>query len=92
MIKSWKHKGLRQFYETGSKAGINSEHVRRLTVILQLLNAAEEPDALNLPGLSFHKLTGQRKEHYSVRVNGNWRVIYKFDNKDAVLVDYLDYH
>ena len=92
MIKTWKHKGLRLFYNTGSKAGIFAEHAKRLTVILQLLDAAEEADALNIPGFYFHKLTDKLKGFYSVRVSGNWRVIFQFEGKDATLVDYLDYH
>ncbi|MCW5589758.1 MAG: type II toxin-antitoxin system RelE/ParE family toxin [Legionellales bacterium] len=92
MIKSWKHKGLKQFYETSSKSGINPDHAKRLTMIIQLLDAAEEPEMMNLPGLSFHKLQGQLADFYSVKVNGNWRVIFKFEGKDAILVDYVDYH
>lgn len=42
--------------------------------------------------MRFHKLKGSLKEHYSVTVNGNWRVIFKFEGTDAILVDYLDYH
>ena len=92
MIKSWKHKGLKKFYFEDSKAGIKPEHARRLTIILQVLDAAEKAEDLNLPGFYFHKLSGPLKEHYSVRVSGSWRVIFKFDANDAELVDYLDYH
>jgi toxin HigB-1 len=91
MIVSWKHKGLKQFYQTGSKAGIQPEHAKRLTIILQLLDAAESPELLNLPGFYFHGLRGDLKGFYSVRVNGNWRVIFQFEGKNATLVDYLDY-
>lgn len=92
MIKSWKHKGLKQFYESSSKAGIIPEHSKRLTLLLQVLDSAEKPEMLNLPGFFFHKLLGDLKGHYSVRVTGNWRVIFKFEGKDAILVDYRDYH
>ncbi len=92
MITSWKHKGLKRFYENSSKAGIKPEHAKRLTMIIQLLNAAEEPEMLDLPGLFFHKLQGNLKNYYSVRVNGNWQIIFKFEGKDAMLVDYVDYH
>lgn len=92
MIKSWQHKGLKRFFETGSLSGIQASHKKRLQLILQRLNAAVEPSDLDLPGMHFHKLTGQLKGFFSVKVNGNWRVIYKFENNDAVLVDYLDYH
>lgn len=92
MIKSWKHKGLKQFYLTSAKAGIKPEHAKRLTLLLQLLDSAEEPKELNLPGFYFHALQGNLAGHYSVRVNGNWRMIFQFEGNDAVLVDYLDYH
>lgn len=93
MIKSWKHKGLRLFYETGSKAGILAEHAKRLKIILQLLDAAEEAEALNVPGFYFHVLVGKKlKGYYSVRVSGNWRIVFQFEGKNAMFVDYLDYH
>lgn len=92
MIKRWKHKGLKNFFEHGSMKGIQPGHQKRLTMILQRLNAALKPDDLNLPGMQFHSLTGNLKGFYSVSVNGNWRVIYCFDGIDAVMVDYIDYH
>ncbi|OGO95153.1 MAG: hypothetical protein A3F10_01275 [Coxiella sp. RIFCSPHIGHO2_12_FULL_42_15] len=92
MIKSWKHKGLKQFYETGSTAKILVQHARRLAIILQLLDAADKLEKLDLPGFDFHKLKGQYKKFYVVKVNANWRVIFQFDGEDAALVDYLDYH
>ena len=72
--------------------GIQPGHQKRLTMILQRLNAAVKPDDLNLPGMQFHSLTGNLKGFYSVSVNGNWRVTYCFDGIDAVMVDYIDYH
>lgn len=92
MILSWKHKGLKHFYLTGALSGIVSEHSNRLKLILQLLNAAIKPENMNLPGLRFHKLSGNLKNYYSVCVRANWRVIFKFENEHAILVDYLDYH
>ena len=92
MIKSWKHKGLKLFYETGSKAKIQSKHAKKLHDILQVLDFATEPEQLDLPGLGFHVLRGDLKGYYSVSVNGNWRVIFMFDGSDVILVDYLDYH
>ena len=92
MIKSWQHKGLKQFYEQGTLKGIQSKHKRRLTIILQRLDAAIQPEDLNLPGMRFHRLQARYKGFYSVAVSGNWRVIYKFEGKNAILVDYLDYH
>lgn len=92
MIKSWKHKGLRKFFETGSAAGIQPAHTKRLKIILQSLNAAIKPEDMNLPGMAFHKLLGDLSGYFAVTVRSNWRIIFKFEGKDAILVNYLDYH
>ncbi|MGD9108571.1 MAG: type II toxin-antitoxin system RelE/ParE family toxin [Gammaproteobacteria bacterium] len=92
MIRTWKHKGLRNFFESGSIVGIQIGHVRKLKIILQQLNAAIQPEDMNTPNMNFHKLSGNLKNFYSVSVNKNWRVIFKFDGRDAILVDYYDYH
>ncbi len=92
MIKSWQHKGIRNFYHSGDKSGICVEHAARIKLILQLLDAAERPNNLNLPGFRFHELKGKMKGFYTVTVRANWRIIFKFSGKDAFLVDYLDYH
>lgn len=92
MIKSWAHKGLKRFFETGSLAGVQSDHKKRLKIILERLNAAVMPEDLELPGMNFHALLGKQKGFYVVKVSGNWRVIFKFDHCDVILVDYLDYH
>lgn len=92
MIKDWKHKGLKKFFETGSTAGIRGDHVMRIKVILQLLHAAVKPNDMNIPGMEFHKLKGHLKEYFAVTVKKNWRIIFKFEGEDTILVDYLDYH
>jgi toxin HigB-1 len=92
MIKSWHHKGLKLFYETGSTAKINVNHAEKLHDILQALDFSSSPEQMRLPGLNFHKLSGNLKGHYAVSVSGNWRLTFKFDGQDAVLVNYQDYH
>jgi len=92
MIKSFKHKGLKSFFETGSKAGIQPKHAARLKLMLFLLDSAKRPDDMNAPGWRFHQLTGDLAGHYSVTVNGNWRMTFTFDAEDAEIVDYQDYH
>lgn len=79
-------------YVTGDKTGIIIEHVPRLQVILQLLDAAVKPEQMNLPGLKFHKLKGNLKYFYAVTVRADWRIIFKFENEDAILVNYVNYH
>ena len=92
MIKTFKHKGLKAFFETGSKAGIQPHHATRLGSMLRRLNETTNAQGMNLPGWDFHPLAANLAEHYSVSVNGNWRMTFKFEGVDAVLVDYQDYH
>lgn len=92
MIRSFRHKGLRQFFETGSGRGIRPEHSQRLGDILDLLNAAAKPSDMDFPGSYLHPLKGKLKGFWAVRVSGNWRVIFQFAGEDAIDVDYLDYH
>ncbi|MBF0368542.1 MAG: type II toxin-antitoxin system RelE/ParE family toxin [Magnetococcales bacterium] len=92
MIRHFRHKGLRAFFETGSKRKIKPEHLKRLRVILARLEASGSPEDMDLPGLGLHALGGSLKGHYAVSVSGNWRVTFRFEGKDAVDVDYLDYH
>lgn len=93
MIKNFRHKGLEQFFITGNKAGIQPHHAVKLKVQLTAMHAAESPDDLRAPvSWRLHQLTGDLAGFWSLTVNGNWRVIFKFDNHDIELVDYLDYH
>jgi proteic killer suppression protein len=92
MIKSFQHKGLQAYFETGSKAGIRPDHAQRLSRQLIRLDTATEPADMNLPGWRLHPLSGSLSGHYAVTVNGNWRLTFRFEGGDAVLVDYQDYH
>jgi toxin HigB-1 len=91
-IKTFKHKGLRAYFETGNVKGIKPAHAARLSRLLYALNRASEPNSMNFPGNDFHKLKGDYHDFFAVSVNGNWRLIFTFDGTDAVLVDYRDYH
>ena len=92
MIQAFKHKGLKQLFESGNPAGVNTQHVKRLRQILALLETAETPADMDLPGLGLHELKGRRKEIWSVKVSGNWRVTFNFQKGDAFDVNYEDYH
>lgn len=92
MIKSFRHKGLRIFYESGDTRRIQATHAAKLARILDRLDAATTPMDMNLPGYKLHPLKGTLKDYWSVWVNGNWRVTFKFEGQHAVDVDYLDYH
>lgn len=92
MIKTFRHAGLQSFFETGSKAGIRPDHAARLRRILGILDGATSIEQIRLPGFDLHKLSGDRADLWSVKVNGNWRVVFRFDAGEVELVDYLDYH
>jgi toxin HigB-1 len=92
MIKSFKHKGLEDFFYTGKKKGIKPEHADRLEKILDRLNAANEFRDVNYPGSNPHTLTGDKQGQYAVKVSGNWRLFFKFIDGDVFVIDYNDYH
>ncbi len=92
MIIDFKHKGLEKFFLKGTKSGIQEIHAKRLRLILGRLHAATNPLDMNLPGLLLHQLSGNRKEYWAVKVSGNWRITFRFKGKDAVEVNYEDYH
>lgn len=92
MIKSFKHKGLEEFFSTGSARKVQSKHAPRLNLILTLLNAATHAGQLNAPGLRLHPLKGKPVGRFAVKVDENFRVIFRFEAGHAVEVDYVDYH
>jgi proteic killer suppression protein len=92
MIKSFEHKGLKKFFQTGSKAGIPNAHTSKLSRQLSALDAADNVAAMDFPGWNLHPLKGKLKGHWSVTVNGNWRMTFRFEDGDAILVNYQDYH
>jgi len=92
MIRSFNHKGLARFFQTGSNAGIRPNHVKKLRLILGRLHAATKPQDMNLPGLRLHGLSGNREGIWAVDVSGNWRITFKFSGNDAEAVNYEDYH
>jgi proteic killer suppression protein len=92
MIKSFHHKGLGRFYETGSLAGIQSQHAKRLRMQLAALDTAASIDDMDVPGFRLHPLKGRERDRWSVWVNGNWRLTFEFRDSNAYVLDYEDYH
>jgi proteic killer suppression protein len=92
VIVSFHHKGLRLYYEKGDASKLPSRHVAKIRLILTRLDAASKPEDLNVPGYSFHSLSGDLKGFSSVKVSGNYRIIFRFSGENAHDVDYLDYH
>jgi len=92
VIVGFRHKGLQQLYEHGSKRGVQAAHVPKLMRILSALDVAHEPADLAIPSFRTHALKGDLAGHWSIWVNGNWRVTFRFVETDVELVDYQDYH
>lgn len=92
VIKSFRHKGLERLFRSGSASGVQAAHAGKLRRQLAALNEASGPKAMDIPGWKLHPLKGDSAGHWSIRVNGNWRMTFTFDGEDAVLVDYRDYH
>ena len=92
MISSFSHKGLERYYKSGNISGIQPDHAKRLRLILSNLDQAESPTDMDMPGLRLHELKGSRVGIWSVTVSGNWRVTFRFVNRNAKKVNYEDYH
>lgn len=92
MIKSIKHKGLKRLFYDDDSRGVIADHADKLKMLLFRLDHAEEIEAMDIPGANLHQLKGKLADHWSLKVNGNWRLTFKFENGDATIVDYQDYH
>ena len=92
MIQSFRHKGLRKFYESGSLAGIQPQHAKRLRMQLAALESAQTIEDMDIPGFRLHALKGSDRGRWSIWVNGNWRLTFEFRDGQAHVLDYEDYH
>ena len=92
MIESIKHKGLRKFAETSNTSGIQAHHQKKIRIILSFLQSADSAEDMAFPGSELHPLKGTLAGFWSVKVSGNWRIIFRMENGNAHDVDYIDYH
>jgi proteic killer suppression protein len=92
MIKSFRQKGLKKFFDTGSVAGIQPHHAKRLRMQLVALDTATTIEDMEIPGFKLHSLKGPDNDRWSVWINGNWRVTFEFHDDHAFVLDYEDYH
>jgi proteic killer suppression protein len=92
MIKTFAHKGLEKLFRTGSTSGVQGAHVKKLRLILAMLNEAIVIEDMDAPGLKLHPLKGNMKGIWAVTVQASWRVTFRFVDGDAHVVDYQDYH
>ncbi|CAM2899321.1 type II toxin-antitoxin system RelE/ParE family toxin [Pseudoalteromonas distincta] len=92
MIKSFKHKGLKKHFQTGSIAGIQAKYERKLRMQLTAIDTAQAIDDINLPDFKLHLPKGDRDRVWSITVNGNWRITFEFIDGNAYILNYEDYH
>lgn len=92
MIRSFRSRALKRFWERADTKRLPSDDVERIVRILRLIDDATSPDDMNLPGLHFHALQGQMRGRYAVTVRANWRIAFAWFEEDAIDVDYEDYH
>jgi len=92
MIASFKHRGLRRFYEQSNRRGINPDHAEKIRIILSALEAAEAPEELALPTFHFHRLTGNRKGFFAITVRADWRITFRFEHGHVYDVNLEDHH
>jgi toxin HigB-1 len=92
MIKSFRHKGLRRFFEDDDGSKLPSDMLTRIRIILSVLHASEKLEGMNLSTFHLHVLKGELKGFFSVTVRANWRIIFRFEGGDAFEVDFIDYH
>ena len=92
MIKSFRHKGLRSLFESGKAAGVQASQVKRLRMQLAALDTAQVIDDMDIPGFRLHSLKGEMRGRWSITVNGNWRLTFEFEDGNAYILDYEDYH
>lgn len=92
MIRSFRHRGLKALYDGKTAKRVAARHIEKLRDILAVLDRSRVPADMDLPGFRLHPLKGGLKGHFAVSASGNWRVTFRFEDGDAVDVDYLDYH
>lgn len=92
MIRTFGHKGLRKFFESGTTQGIKPDHAKRLRIMLAALDTAQSIDDMNIPGFQLHPLKGPQRGRWAVSVNGNWRLTFEFREGHAYILNYEDYH
>ncbi len=92
MIKTFKHKGLECFFNSGSARGIQANHANKLRMQLVALDTAQSIEDLDIPGYRLHALKGNKQGIWSIAVSGNWRVTFEFKDGNAHIVNYEDYH
>ena len=93
MIKSFKNKKLKRFFDQGDAAALPAGQTEKISDVLAALDTAAEPSEVGLfTGWRLHPLKGDLKGFWSITITGNWRVIFRFEGGDAFDLELVDYH
>jgi toxin HigB-1 len=92
VIQSFRHRGLKRFYEKDERRGLRADHLDKIARILARLDEADAPGKMDLPGFRLHPLKGNLEGFWAMSVSGNWRIVFRFDDGHAYDVDLTDYH
>jgi toxin HigB-1 len=92
MIRSFRSRALRRYWEKDDESKLPPDRIARIGMVLDRLDSAVEPEDLNIPGLQFHKLSGQNRGRFAVSVTANWRITFGWKGEDAIEIDFEDYH
>ena len=92
MIRNFRHKGLKRAYEKDQYSKIPPDLVKRVSNALSDLDSAQSVSDMDLPKYQLHPLKGVREGSWSIRISGNWRMVFRFKDGNAYEVDLVDYH
>jgi proteic killer suppression protein len=92
MIESFKHKGLKRFFEEDDRSRLSADMVAKIRLILSALEEAGSIDDLDQPSFRLHRLKGDLEGYWAVTVRANWRIVFRFERDKASSVDLVDYH
>lgn len=92
MIRRFRHRGLKRLYEEADRRGVNAAHADKIIRVLQRLDRASQPEHMDIPGFRLHPLKGDLAGFWSVAINANWRIVFRFEDNDATDIDLVDYH
>ena len=92
MIESFRHRGLKRLYERDDPRRVCRDFLDKVRTVLAHLDEAESIEEMGLPGFCLHSLKGNLKDHWSVSVSGNWRILFRFGGGKASDVDLVDDH
>lgn len=93
MIESFRHKGLQELFLTGRTSRLPQERLRKIKMLLAVLDSAVDLRDMNLPGLRLHKLKAPPlSDYYSIDVTANYRIVFRFERGNTIDVNFLDTH